>query len=216
VAQVFGPGANSFARFSLVGGIVGLGVLFAVLEAYVRSPYVTNVGQPIEQPVPFSHKHHVAGDGIDCRYCHTTVETSSFAGMPSTQTCMNCHAEVWAQSPVLAPVRDSFSSNQPIVWNRVNNLPGFVYFDHSIHVSKGVGCSTCHGPVDQMPLTYKTQSMQMSWCLDCHQQPERYLRPRAEVFNMAWQPPTNQDQLGRDLVAAYHVQSKLSCSTCHR
>ncbi|HEY3061444.1 MAG TPA: cytochrome c3 family protein [Chloroflexota bacterium] len=216
MAQVFGPGANSFARFSLVGGIVGLGVLFAVLEAYVRSPYVTNVGQPIEQPVPFSHKHHVAGDGIDCRYCHTTVETSSFAGMPSTQTCMNCHAEVWAQSPVLAPVRDSFSSNQPIVWNRVNNLPGFVYFDHSIHVSKGVGCSTCHGPVDQMPLTYKTQSMQMSWCLDCHQQPERFLRPRAEVFNMAWQPPTNQDQLGRDLVAAYHVQSKLSCSTCHR
>jgi len=195
---------------------VGLGVLFAVLEAYVRAPYVTNVGQPIEQPVPFSHKHHVAGDGIDCRYCHTSVETSSFAGMPSTQTCMNCHAEVWAQSPVLAPVRDSFSSNQPIRWNRVTNLPGFVYFDHSIHLQKGVGCSTCHGRVDQMPLTYKAQSMQMSWCLDCHQQPERYLRPRAEVFNMAWQPPSNQDQLGRDLMAAYHVQSKLSCSTCHR
>ncbi len=195
---------------------MGLGVLFAVLEAYVRAPYVTNVGQPIEQPVPFSHKHHVAGDGIDCRYCHTSVETSSFAGMPSTQTCMNCHAEVWAQSPVLAPVRDSFSSNQPIRWNRVTNLPGFVYFDHSIHLQKGVGCSTCHGRVDQMPLTYKAQSMQMSWCLDCHQQPERYLRPRAEVFNMAWQPPSNQDQLGRDLMAAYHVQSKLSCSTCHR
>ncbi len=195
---------------------MGLGVLYAVLEAYVRAPYVTNVGQPIEQPVPFSHKHHVAGDGIDCRYCHTSVETSSFAGMPSTQTCMNCHAEVWAQSPVLAPVRDSFSSNQPIRWNRVTNLPGFVYFDHSIHLQKGVGCSTCHGRVDQMPLTYKAQSMQMSWCLDCHQQPERYLRPRAEVFNMAWQPPSNQDQLGRDLMAAYHVQSKLSCSTCHR
>ena len=195
---------------------MGLGVLFAVLEAYVRAPYVTNVGQPIEQPVPFSHKHHVAGDGIDCRYCHTSVETSSFAGMSSTQTCMNCHAEVWAQSPVLAPVRDSFSSNQPIRWNRVTNLPGFVYFDHSIHLQKGVGCSTCHGRVDQMPLTYKAQSMQMSWCLDCHQQPERYLRPRAEVFNMAWQPPSNQDQLGRDLMAAYHVQSKLSCSTCHR
>jgi hypothetical protein len=129
---------------------------------------------------------------------------------------MNCHAEVWAQSPVLAPVRDSFSSNQPIRWNRVTNLPGFVYFDHSIHLQKGVGCSMCHGRVDQMPLTYKAQSMQMSWCLDCHQQPERYLRPRAEVFNMAWQPPSNQDQLGRDLMAAYHVQSKLSCSTCHR
>jgi hypothetical protein len=216
VAQVFGPGANSVARFSLVGGLVGLGLLVAVLEVFVRSPYVTGAGQPIEQPVPFSHKHHVAGDGLDCRYCHTTVETSAFAGMPSTQTCMNCHAEVWAQSPVLAPVRESFSANQPIVWNRVANLPGFVYFDHSIHVQKGVGCATCHGRVDQMPLTYKTQSMQMSWCLECHQQPERFLRPREEVFNMTWQPPTNQDQLGRDLMAVYHVQSKLSCSTCHR
>jgi hypothetical protein len=126
VAQVFGPGANSFARFSLVGGLVGLGVLFVVLEAFVRSPYVTDVGQPVEQPVPFSHKHHVADDGIDCRYCHTTVETSAFAGMPSTQTCMNCHSEIWAQSPTLAPVRDSFATGQPISWNRVTNLPGFV------------------------------------------------------------------------------------------
>jgi hypothetical protein len=191
-------------------------VLFLVLEMFVRSPYVTAVGQPVEQPVPFSHKHHVTDDGLDCRYCHTSVETSAFAGMPSTQTCINCHAEVWAQSPTLAPVRDSFATGVPIAWNRVNNLAGFVYFDHSIHVEKGVGCSTCHGPVDQMPLTFKTQSMQMSWCLDCHQQPERYLRPREEVFNMAWQPPGDQERLGRDLVAAYHVQSKISCSTCHR
>jgi Cytochrome c7 and related cytochrome c/Class III cytochrome C family len=216
VAQVFGPAANSIARFSLVGGLFGLGVLFVALEFYVRSPFVTSVGQAIEQPVPFSHKHHVLDDGIDCRYCHTTVETSGFAGMPATQTCMNCHSEIWAQSPTLAPVRNSFASGQPIVWNRVDNLPGFVYFDHSIHVQKGVGCSTCHGRVDQMPLTYKTQSMQMSWCLDCHQNPQQYLRPKDQVFNMAWQPPANQDQLGRDLMAAYHVQSKISCSTCHR
>ena len=216
MAQVFGPAANSVARFSLLGSLLGLGLLFGALELYVRSPYVTSVGQPVEQPIPFSHKHHVMDDGIDCRYCHTTVENSAFAGMPSTQTCMNCHSEIWAQSPVLDPVRQSFASGTPIVWNRVDTLPGFVYFDHSIHVQKGVGCSTCHGRVDEMPLTYKTQSMQMSWCLDCHQNPQQFLRPRGEVFNMTWQPPANQDQLGRDLMAAYHVQSKISCSTCHR
>ena len=216
MAQVFGPAANSVARFSLLGSLLGLGLLFGALELYVRSPYVTSVGQPVEQPIPFSHKHHVMDDGIDCRYCHTTVENSAFAGMPSTQTCMNCHSEIWAQSPALDPVRQSFASGTPIVWNRVDTLPGFVYFDHSIHVQKGVGCSTCHGRVDEMPLTYKTQSMQMSWCLDCHQNPQQFLRPRGEVFNMTWQPSANQDQLGRDLMAAYHVQSKISCSTCHR
>jgi hypothetical protein len=216
VAQVFGPSATSVARFTLIGGIFGLGLLFGALELYVRSPYVTAVGQPVEQPVPFSHKHHVTDDGIDCRYCHTTVETSAFAGMPATQTCMNCHSEIWAQSPTLEPVRQSFASGIAIDWNRVDNLPGFVYFDHSIHVQKGVGCSTCHGRVDQMPLTFKTQSMQMSWCIDCHQNPQNFLRPTDQVFNMAWQPPANQDQLGLDLMAAYHVQSKIACSTCHR
>jgi cytochrome c peroxidase len=216
VAQLFGPGANSLARFGLLAAIVGLGLLFGVLELFVRSPYVTAVGQPIEQPVAFSHKHHVTGDGIDCRYCHTTVESSAFAGMPATQTCMNCHAEVWAQSPALQPVRQSFETNQPIAWTRVHNLPGYVYFDHSIHVQKGVGCSTCHGQVDQMPLTFKAESMQMGFCLDCHQDPAKNLRPRDQVFNMAWQPAANQEQLGRELMVAYHVQSKISCSTCHR
>jgi len=216
VVQVFGPGANSLARFSLVGGVFGLGVLFVVLEFYVRSPYITAVGQPIDQPVAFSHKHHVTDDGIDCRYCHTTVENSAFAGMPSTQTCMNCHSEVWANSPALQPVRQSFVEGQPLAWARVNNLPGYVYFDHSIHVQKGVGCSTCHGQVDQMPLTFKAESMQMGFCLDCHQDPAKFLRPREQVFNMTWQPPADQERLGRDLMAAYHVQSKISCSTCHR
>ena len=202
MVQVFGPGANSLARFSLVGGVFGLGVLFVVLEFYVRSPYITAVGQPIDQPVAFSHKHHVTDDGIDCRYCHTTVENSAFAGMPSTQTCMNCHSEVWANSPALQPVRQSFVEGQPLAWARVNNLPGYVYFDHSIHVQKGVGCSA--------------ESMQMGFCLDCHQDPAKFLRPREQVFNMTWQPPADQERLGRDLMAAYHVQSKISCSTCHR
>jgi hypothetical protein len=216
LAQVFGPGANTLARLSLVGSVLGLLLAFGGLELYVRSPYVTQVGVPVEQPIPFSHKHHVADDGIDCRYCHTTVETSAFAGMPATQTCMNCHSQIFSQSPTLAPVRDSFQTGKPIRWNRVYTLPDFVYFDHSIHVQKGVGCSTCHGQVDQMPLTWKAQSLQMGWCLECHQDPAHFVRPREEVFNMAWQPPANQDELGRQLVAAYHVQSKISCSTCHR
>jgi Cytochrome c7 and related cytochrome c len=216
VAQVFGPGANSLARFTLGGSMLGIALLFGLLELYVRSPYITAVGQPVDQPVPFSHKHHVADDGIDCRYCHTTVENSAFAGMPATQTCMNCHSQVWAQSPILEPVRQSFATGQPIRWNRVNNLADFVYFDHSIHVQKGVGCSTCHGPVDQMPLTYKAQTLQMSFCLDCHQDPARFVRPLDQVFNMAWQPAANQEDVGRQLVQAYHIQSKISCSTCHR
>jgi hypothetical protein len=196
--------------------MVALALLFFGLELYVRSPWVTDQGRVVDQPVPFSHKHHVADDGIDCRYCHTTVETAAFAGMPSTATCMNCHSQVWLRSPVLEPVRQSAASGQPLVWNRVNNLPDFVYFDHSIHVQKGVGCSTCHGPVDQMPLMYKAQSFQMSFCLDCHQAPERFLRPADQVFSMTWQPPANQDELGQQLLRAYHVQSKISCSTCHR
>jgi Cytochrome c7 and related cytochrome c len=216
LAQVFGPGANSLARFTLLGAALGLVAAFVAAEVYVRSPYVTQVGAPVDQPVPFSHKHHVSDDGIDCRYCHTTVETSAFAGIPPTQTCMNCHSQIFSQSPVLAPVRDSFQTGEPIHWNRVNSLPDFVYFDHSIHVQKGVGCSTCHGPVDQMPLTWKAQSLQMGWCLDCHMDPSKNVRPREEVFNMAWQPPANQDELGRQIVQAYHVQSKISCSTCHR
>jgi hypothetical protein len=204
------------ARFALGGTVLGATLLFGALELYVRSPWITQVGQPVDQPVAFSHKHHVADDGIDCRYCHTNVETGAFAGMPGTQTCMNCHSQVWAQSPALEPVRRSFASGQPIRWNRVNNLAEFVYFDHSIHVQKGFGCSTCHGPVDQMPLTYKAQTFQMSFCLDCHQNPAQYVRPEDQVFNMAWQPPANQDALGAQLVQAYHIQSKISCSTCHR
>lgn len=216
VAQVFSPRSNSFSRFTLWGSLLGVVLLFSALELYVRSGYVTDVGRPIAQPVPFSHKHHVMDDGIDCRYCHTTVETSAFAGIPPTQVCMNCHSEVWSQSPTLAPVFDSFQTGQPIQWNRVDNLPEFVYFDHSIHVNKGVGCSTCHGRVDEMPLTFKTESMQMSWCLECHEDPAKFVRPVDQVFNMAWTPPANQEEMGRQLVQLYHIQSKISCSTCHR
>jgi hypothetical protein len=216
MAQVFGPRANALARGSIAAVIAAvIGASISSSLAF-RSPWQTAVGVPVQQPIPFSHKHHVTEDGIDCRYCHTTVETSSFAGIPPTQTCMNCHSQIFAQSPVLQPVRDSFQNNQPIQWNRVHQLPDFVYFDHSIHVQKGIGCSTCHGQVDQMQSTAKAESLQMSWCIDCHMDPARYVRPRDQVFNMSWQPPPNQAEVGRQLVQQYHIESKTSCSTCHR
>ncbi len=214
--QVFGRGANAVARASIIGVIVVILLVLFGLGFYVRSGYFTRQDVPITQPVPFSHQHHVGGLGIDCRYCHTSVETSSFAGLPPTQTCMNCHSQIWTQAPVLQPVRDSWSSGQPIIWTRVYNLPGFVYFNHSIHVQKGIGCETCHGRVDEMPLTYQAVSLHMEWCLDCHRDPAKYIRPVDQVFTMGYQPAEPQAILGAQLVQQYHVQSLTSCSTCHR
>jgi Cytochrome c7 and related cytochrome c len=216
--RTFHRSANTIARLSIYGSVFILAGLAWVVITIGRSSYVTEAGIARRQPVPFSHKHHVADDGIDCRYCHTTVETSAFAGMPATATCMNCHAQIWADSPMLEPVRASYRTGTPLHWTRIHNLPEFVYFDHSIHVNKGVGCATCHGRVDEMPLTYQVASLQMEWCLECHQHPARYVRPRAEVFNMAWQTD-RQDELGRELVAAYKIKdtrSLTNCSTCHR
>src|SRR5262249_1818151 len=159
-----------------------------------------------EQPVPFSHEHHVAGLGLDCRYCHTTVETSSFANIPATKICMNCHSEMWAASPTLAPVRESYRSGRSIAWTRVHDLPGFVYFNHSIHVQKGIGCSTCHGRVDRMPLMWQEASLRMEWCLGCHRNPERYVRPQEKVFEMSYQAPPDQEALGSTLVKQYHIE----------
>jgi hypothetical protein len=177
------------------------------------------VGAPVDQPVPFSHKHHVGDDGIDCRYCHTSVETSAFAGIPPLSTCMTCHSQLFPDAPLLAPVRASFAGQRTLAWRRVHDLPDFVYFDHSIHIAKGVGCSTCHGAVDTMPLTWRVASLHMEWCLECHRNPERYLRPKSEVFNMKWRPPSDQLARGSRLRAKYHIHSTTvltSCSTCHR
>jgi len=216
MAQVFHPSTNTLSRLSIFGFVfvvVGLG--WAVLEVN-RSAYVTQAYVARTQPVPFSHKHHVAGMGIDCRYCHTTVETSSFAGLPPTKTCMNCHAQIWNQAPMLEAVRESFRTDQSIRWVRVHDLPDFVFFNHSIHVAKGVGCSTCHGRVDQMPLMWSVSPLQMEWCLDCHRQPEKYVRPREAVFDMAWTPPPDQLTRGAELVKKYQIRKLDSCSTCHR
>lgn len=214
--QYFGKNANTIARVSLLSAVLAICFLAWFGWMIVRSPYETMQNEAREQPVAFSHEHHVSGLGIDCRYCHTTVEYSSFANIPPTKICMNCHSEMWAVSPELEPVRESYRTGRSIAWTRVNDLPEYVYFNHSIHISKGVGCATCHGRVDKMPLTWQGQPLTMEWCLNCHRHPERYLRPRDKVFDMAYAAPPNQISLGKQLVKSYHVQSLTSCSTCHR
>jgi len=219
MAQIFHRSTNTLSRLTIYLTLVAVGVLLMVTDRIQRSGYITSANVVVEQPVPFSHKHHVADDGIECRYCHTSVEDSAFAGIPPTRTCMNCHSLLFADSPFLEPVRASYRTGQPIEWNRVHKLADFVYFDHSIHIAKGVGCATCHGRVDQMPLMRQVVSLQMEWCLDCHRQPEKYLRPKDQVFNMAYEAPSNQIALGLQLKQDYHIRSAqelTSCSTCHR
>jgi hypothetical protein len=216
VPQVFHRSSNTVARVSIIGVLLLLIAVLLFLYLYVRSNFFTRQGVPITQPVPFSHEHHVGGLGIDCRYCHTSVEYSSFAGMPPTQTCMNCHSQIWTQADILQPIRDSFQTGQPVQWTRVYNLPNFVYFNHAAHVQKGVACETCHGRVDQMPLMTQAVSLHMDWCVSCHRDPARFIRPQDQVFTMGWQPPVDQSVLGPELVKQNHVQSLTSCSTCHR
>src|SRR6202453_3914691 len=220
MAQIFHRSANTLSRATIFGAVFVIAALGLVAYEIQGSPYVTYAGIRKTQPVPFSHQHHVAGLGIDCRYCHTSVETSSFAGIPPTKTCMNCHSQIWTNAQLLEPVRASYRSGQSLQWTRVNQLPDFVYFNHSIHVTKGVGCNDCHGPVDQMPLMYQQASLQMEWCLNCHRAPEKFLRPREQVFNMRYQQPsealpvqvdgtsyTDQDSLGSALVKKYQLRT---------
>jgi len=232
MAQFFPHSANAVSRSSIILVLVFLGALGLTADRLQRSPYVTNQGIRPDQPVPFSHQHHVAGLGIDCRYCHTSVENSSFAGIPPTKTCMNCHSQIWTGAPLLEPVRASFRNNESLHWTRVHDLPDFVYFSHEIHINKGVGCKSCHGPVDEMPLMYQAGSLQMEWCLDCHRNTAKQLRPREEVFNMAYQKPSadhpvvfngttffDQAALGSEIQKVYHIRTRLeitSCETCHR
>lgn len=219
MSQIFHRSTNTIARVSIFGALFILAALTWMSYGINSSSYVTQAFVAREQPVQFSHKHHVGDDGIDCRYCHTSVEQSAFAGIPPTKTCMNCHSQLFLNSSYLEPVRASWRDNKPLQWTRVHDLPDFVYFNHSIHVNKGVGCSTCHGRVDQMPLVYQASSLQMEWCLSCHRQPEKFVRPRDQLYNMAWQPPPDQLEQGRRLVSEYRIQDARtlsSCSTCHR
>ena len=217
--QIFHRSTNFLSRVSIFGAVFFIVLILWLFYDLSASPYTTQQTTAREQPVQFSHAHHVGAIGIDCRYCHTSVEKAAFAGIPPTKTCMNCHSQIWAQSPYLELVRASFRDDRSLEWTRVNDLPDFVYFDHSIHVNKGVVCETCHGRVDQMPLMYQAATLQMQWCLDCHRSPEKYLRPREEVFTMGWKPPEDQLVMGERLKREYHVRGRAvleSCSTCHR
>jgi hypothetical protein len=216
MAQIFHRSTNLISRLSIFGGLFFIAALGAALYGIELSPYYTSVGKAPEQPVPFSHRHHVGELGIDCRYCHTSVEKSSFAGIPPTQTCMSCHSQIWTNAAMLEPVRSSYATDKSLEWIRVNALPEFVYFDHSIHISKGIGCTTCHGSIASMPLTYRAGTLYMSWCLNCHRAPQDYVRPRQEVFNPTYTPAEPQSVLGPRLLKEYKIRSLTYCSTCHR
>jgi hypothetical protein len=214
VARLFGPDATVVFRASLIAAPLLIATSATAFGVVYRGAFYTKVGVHVDQPVPFSHQHHVAGLGIDCRYCHATVETAAFAGMPATKTCMRCHSQIWSDSPMLAPVRESYRSGKPLRWTRVNDVPDFVYFDHGIHVQKGIGCRTCHGPIDQMPLTVKAVPMAMRWCVGCHRDPQPYMRPPSEVFDMTYDrragPPVGLATL--DLPR----EQRDDCWMCHR
>lgn len=214
MAQIFHRSANTLSRVTIFGAVFIAGFVLWVIGGVVRSPYFTNQGIQREQVVPFSHQHHVGGLGIDCRYCHQSVEVSSFAGIPPISTCMNCHAQIWTNASMLEPVRASYKSGKPLVWNRVHHLPDYVHFKHDIHINKGIGCASCHGRVDRMNLMYQASPLTMSWCISCHRAPEKQIRPRSEVFNMAY-VAKNQEVDGPRLVKEYGVKSLTSCSTCH-
>jgi hypothetical protein len=216
MSQVFHPSTNTFARIAIFGAAFFVAGLLWMEREINRSPYVTQAGVAREQPVPFSHAHHVGGIGIDCRYCHTSVEESRFAGIPPTKTCMNCHSQLYTDAPTLEPVRDSYRTGEPIAWTRVHDLPDYAYFNHQAHVGKGIGCVTCHGQVDRMELTWSVASLQMEWCIDCHRQPELYVQPRDTVMQIDWDPPADREALGRRLVKEYDIKTRTDCSTCHR
>ena len=219
MAQIFNRSANNIAKISLIVVVVLGGVAGYVFTQISRSSYITGQFLEKQQPVQFSHKHHNGDDGIDCRYCHTSVETGASAGIPPTQTCMNCHNQLYSDSEYLEPVRASYRDNKPIEWQRVHDLPGFVYFNHSIHIAKGVGCSTCHGQIDEMPAVYQENTLQMEWCLSCHRDPSQFIRPKSEIYNMDWKDSNLTAEQRKGLKEEYRIrnsQMMTSCSTCHR
>jgi hypothetical protein len=190
MAQIFDRSSNALARASLIlTGLIVVAIALTMNELQ-RSPWVTRQGQRAAQPVPFSHKHHVQGLGLQCQYCHTSVEKSSYAGIPPTKTCINCHSQIWTNASLLEPVRNSWATGESIQWIKVHDLPDYVYFNHSVHVNKGLGCANCHGRVDEMPIMYAENTLQMEWCLNCHRNPSKNLRPISQIYNMAWKGPT--------------------------
>jgi hypothetical protein len=213
--SVFRPRSNTIARVVLAGGVVGAVGSIAFMLLYARTVFFTNQSFPVEQPVQFDHRHHVGDDGIDCRYCHATVERSAFAGLPTTERCMGCHSQIWNKSPLLDLVRKSYFEDRPIPWRRVHTLPDFVFFNHAIHVNKGIGCVSCHGRVDQMAAVEQVAPLNMGWCLECHRDPVPSLRPPERITDLAWEPPADGKQQ-KELARRYDVHTRVSCTTCHR
>ena len=216
MSQIFHRSTNVWSKASIVLALVFISFLTWVVVSLSWSGYVTGQGITVDQPVQFSHAHHVGSMGIDCRYCHTSVEESAFANFPPTKTCMNCHSQIWSTSPFLEPVRASFREDRSLRWLRVHDLPDFVYFNHSVHVKKGIGCETCHGRVDQMPLMLQEHSLQMEWCVECHRNPAPYVRPRSEIYTMGYRPQVPQSVIGPQLIKEYGITGRTSCSACHR
>jgi len=219
MGQIFPRNANRLAWLSVFAGLLLVAELVLILAVYFRSNYFRQINVAIEQPVAFSHQLHNGVLGIDCRYCHVSVNQSYFANIPATETCMTCHSQIKTFSPKIAPIIESYATGKPIEWNKVHRVPDFVYFNHAIHVNKGVGCSTCHGQVNEMPVVWQQQAMFMGWCLNCHRNPEQYVRPRDEVYNMEYVAPANQAALGRQLVAEYGIMPAdqlTNCWVCHR
>ena len=217
MAQIFKPSTNTLARVSIFGAVFFIAAAAFAWDRVLRSPYATRVNIPIDQPVAFSHKHHVQGLGMDCRYCHTSVEEAAYAGIPSTKVCMTCHSMVWTETPMLEAVRESWRTDESIPWTKVHDLPDYSYFDHAVHIAKGIGCSSCHGRVDKMPLVWQEETLHMQWCLDCHREPERNVRPLAHIYDMDYVPEEElslQERL--DLVEQHKIQSLTNCSICHR
>lgn len=241
MAQLFHPATNTISRLSLViFGFLGPAGTLVVATGVSRSPFNTKVGVPISQPVAFSHEHHTVELGIDCRYCHSQVEKSPVAGVPPTETCMSCHSQIWTNSPLLEPVRESYRTGKPLAWNQVNSVPEFVYFPHNIHIARGLSCNNCHGPVQKMMLTYKGQAFFMVWCLNCHRQPEKYIQPREAVWDLyldnqrgtltpreqalingagtKYHPSSEELAQGETYLQKYHIrkESLTDCAICHR
>ena len=214
--SLFRPWVDDVVRAALVAIVA---VLFGgplLLMAWVRTPYITGEGVPFDQPIAFDHRHHVRDDGIDCLYCHESATRVATAGIPPTERCLNCHNQVWNDSPLLQTVWRSYATHRPIAWTRVMRLPDFVYFNHAVHTTHGIGCETCHGRVDRMARVYQAVPLTMGWCLECHRAPERFLRPRNEITTMGWTPPQPQTQLTAALAHQYNVRHLTACTTCHR